>query len=132
MESVKEISNTREGDNELNEFFAGGAKIRLLESSIDFELACLLGAEGSLSAEAIAKKMAPHPLCAGEWLRLLNLIDTLQKIDTVDKPTHGSEAYAMMPLSQSMFGDDSRGGHVTATQWSFGGIGKAVDLSIVT
>ncbi len=98
----------RERDNKYEELLAGGAKTRLLESFIDFELASLLASEGPLSAEDIAKRLSLHLLRARKWLHLLSLIGLLQRVDTENQSTH--EVYAITPLTQAILGDDGRGG----------------------
>jgi len=110
MEEWRKFLTPRERDSKFDELLAGGAKTRLLESFIDLELASLLASQGPLSAEAIAKKLTLDPLRARKWLHLLSLIGLVQKIDTVDKPTHGSEAYAITPLAQAIFGSDGKEG----------------------
>jgi SAM-dependent methyltransferase len=111
MEEWRKFVTPRERDNNWNALLSGGAKIRLLESFIDFELAALLAAEGPLSAEAIAKKLALHPHRARKWFHLLSLVGLVQEIVPPDKlPGHGDEVYAITPMAQSLFGDDGKSG----------------------
>jgi len=110
MEEWRKFLTPRKRDNKFNELLSGGAKIRLLESFIDFELASILAAEGPLSAEAIAKKLELQPLRARKWLHLLSLIGLVQKVTIGDKPTHSSHAYTITPLAQAILGDDGKGG----------------------
>jgi len=110
MEEWGKFVTPRERDNKYDELLAGGAKIRLLESFIDLELAPLLAAEGPLSAEAIAKKLALHPLRTKKWLHLLSLIGLVQKVANRDKLTDGSENYTITPVAQAIFGNDGQGG----------------------
>ena len=110
MEEWRKFLTPRERDNKYEELLAGGAKIRLLESFIDFELAALLVSEGSLSAEAIAKKLELYPLRARKWLHLLSLVGLVQEIASTHKPSYGSDVYAITPLARSIFGDDGKGG----------------------
>jgi len=51
MEEWRRFLTPRERDNKYEELLAGGAKIRLHESFIDFELASLLAAEGAASQQ---------------------------------------------------------------------------------
>jgi len=111
MEEWTRTLTPRERDNKFEELLAGGAKTRLLESFIDFELARFLTNEGPLSAGDIAKRLRLHPLRARKWLHLLSLIGLVQKVGNGDKPTYGSEVYAITPLSQGItLGDDGKVG----------------------
>ena len=110
MAEWKKFLTPRERDNKFEELLAGGAKTRLFESFIDFELASLLTSDGPLSADTIAKKLAFHPLRARKWLHLLNLIGLVQKIADGDRPAYSSEVYAITPLAQAILGDDGKGG----------------------
>jgi SAM-dependent methyltransferase len=110
VEEWKKFITPRERDNKFEEFLAGGARMRLLESFIDFELASLLIAKGRLSAEAIAKELALHPLRTKKWLHLLSLIGLVQKVSPAGQPSDGNETYEVTPLTKAFFGDDGKGG----------------------
>jgi SAM-dependent methyltransferase len=110
MEEWCKFLTPRERDDKFNALLSSGAKIRLLESFIDFELASLLASEGPLSAETIAKKLVLLPLRTKKWLHLLSLIGLVKEIAPTDNPLYGDKTYAITPLAQSIFGDDGQGG----------------------
>ncbi len=110
MEEWKRFITPRERDNKYEELLAGGAKTRLLESFIDFELASLLLTKGPLSAEAIARELSLHPLRTQKWLHLLSLIGLVQAISPVGRPSYGNETYDVTPLTKAIFGNDGKGG----------------------
>jgi len=110
VEDWRKFLTPRERDNKYEELLAGGAKARLFESFIDFELASLLTAEGPFSAEAIAQKLALHPHRAKKWLHLLSLIGLVEERAPADKLAYNNNVYALTPLARAIFGDDGKGG----------------------
>jgi SAM-dependent methyltransferase len=109
MEEWTKFLVPRERDDRFEELLAGGDKTRLLESFIDCELGFLLASEGHLSAEAIAEKLALHPLRTRKWLHLLSLIGLVEEVST-SKHAGSSEVYALSPLARAIFDDDGKGG----------------------
>lgn len=110
MEARGDALMPRERDDRFEELLAGGAKTRLLESFIDYELASLLASAGPLSAQDIAVKLTLQPLRARKWLRLLSLVGLVRKVSDTASAPDSQEVYALSPLSLALFGEDGKGG----------------------
>ncbi len=93
---------TRKRDDLYEHLLAGGAKVRLLESFVDLNLAALLW-DTPQSAVEIARKLALQPFRTRKWLNLLGLLGLLNK----EVVRHGAaivdEIYSLTSFSRSLF-----------------------------
>ncbi len=99
--TAKEISQI------LDDFLAGGSKVKLLESVIDLNLPELLAGNKPLSASEISNYLGLNIHRATKWLELLSHIGLISEFSD---QFSNDKRYTSSPFLLALFGTDGKGG----------------------
>lgn len=104
MRRIKQQLSQRAKASLFYELLAGGARTRLLESVVNFNLAELIGARGKLLEAELTEKLQLHPLRAKKWFFLLTREGFLRR-----KKIGNVYEYSLGPVLKELFvNDESR------------------------
>jgi predicted O-methyltransferase YrrM len=102
MKDIKEPLSNRKRADLYYELLAGGAKTKLLESIINFNLPELLSSKGEILESDLTKELELHPLRAKKWYFLLTREGFLRR-----KKTDLGYVYCLGPVTKQLMGKNN-------------------------